>query len=210
MAGEGQLAREVRARLEIESAHAGSGEPLSLVEGRVVDGHGVEGHSVEGHSAQVEEKKVSGMPKRSEDGGFAAKLEERSYGKTKRQHIKEFGCLFGIICAAIAGYKFYTGDIQPGLIALAVTTFFIGTGYLAPLVLYPLWAGWMAFAHFLGIIMSFVFVSVTWFVIAVPLAILLKVIGKKVMDLSFDRSVESYWEDREEKYHDFKLLERQF
>ena len=93
---------------------------------------------------------------------------------------------------------------------VAATVLLLVLSYLFPIVVYPFWSAWMTFAHYLGIVMSFVFVTVTWVIMAVPLAILLRMIGKKVMDLSYGEDVDTYWEEREQKLHSFKLLERQF
>lgn len=137
-------------------------------------------------------------------------LDQRYFGKSKRDHVKEFACLFGAIFSGIGAYLAYHGHLDFTLGYIAATLVIATLGYKAPIILYPVWSAWMAFAHGLGIAMSFVFVVVTWVIMAVPLAYILRVIGKDVMDLSFDRSVESYWEDREDRLHNFKLLERQF
>ncbi|NBW40799.1 hypothetical protein EBR25_07320 [bacterium] len=140
----------------------------------------------------------------------ASPLDVKYYGKPKRQHVKEFGCLFGAIFASIAAYQLSVERVETALSLLLATIVIVSLGSYAPKVLYPLWSGWMAFANALGMVMSLLFVALTWCLMAVPLGILLRLIGKKVMDLSFDRSVPTYWEVRKESCHDFQLLERQF
>lgn len=138
-------------------------------------------------------------------------LDKKSFGKTIRVHIREFGCTFGIIFLLIAGYQGLTG----GSLATSGALVFSGLTivllcYQVPLLMLPVWRSWMAFATFLGHIMTTVLLSIVWTIVLIPMAFLLRMIGKRVMDLTFDPSVESYWEDRAEKLHDFKLLERQF
>ncbi len=137
-------------------------------------------------------------------------LDVKYYGRPKRQHVKEFGSLFGAICAGVAAYQLSQGRWDVAQSLVVATMIIVSLGAYAPKVLYPVWSAWMGFATGLGVVMSSLFVVITWCVMAVPLAMILRLIGKKVMDLSFDRSVPSYWEDRKETCHDFKLLERQF
>ncbi|MCB0320446.1 MAG: hypothetical protein KDD60_05920 [Bdellovibrionales bacterium] len=137
-------------------------------------------------------------------------LDALYFGKPKRRHIEEFGCIFAILFCIIAGVRAYNGSVDRALPMVVAAGGLVGLSYAVPIVVYPFWSAWMTFAHYLGIVMSFVFVLVTWTVIATPLALILRVIGKEVMDLSYRADVETYWEDRPQKLHDFRLLERQF
>lgn len=148
-------------------------------------------------------------PKKQQEASVSP-LDVKYYGRPKRQHVKEFGCLFGAICAGVAAYQLALGRWEVAQSLIVATMIVVSLGAYAPKVLYPFWSAWMGLATGLGVVMSYVFVGITWCVMAVPLALILRLIGKKVMDLSFDRSVPSYWEERKETYHDFKLLERQF
>ncbi len=177
MAGEGQLARDVRAGLENEEKVTVA---VSLVKPT--------------------------MATQKQDV-----LDELYFGRPKRVHVKEFACLISAILLAIGAYQIYHhswNTLAASCVGISVAL--LVSGYLAPRALLPVWSGWMAFATKLGHVMTFLIVSILWFLVAIPIGLLLKVIGKKVMDLSYDPSVESYWEERAEKYHDFKLLERQF
>lgn len=126
-------------------------------------------------------------------------LEQLYFGKTKRRHIQEFGCVFGIIFCLIGIYSLLYGEGNTPIYMIIATVCLLALSYGFPLVVYPFWSAWMTFAHYLGIVMSFLFVSVTWVVMAIPLAFLLRIIGKEVMDLRYDPSLETYWEDREER-----------
>jgi hypothetical protein len=147
---------------------------------------------------------------KKQQGTSLSPLDVKYYGRAKREHVKEFGCLFGAICSGIAAYQLSLGRWDMAQSLVVATMIMVSLGAYAPKVLYPLWSAWMGLATGLGVVMSFLFVGITWCLMAVPLALILRLIGKKVMDLSFDRSVLTYWEDRKETYHDFKLLERQF
>lgn len=138
-------------------------------------------------------------------------LEELSFNKPVRQHVKEFGALFGIIGYVVASILIYKyGFSLTAGVWVAAGTIFAALGYAAPAVLYPVWKGWMTLAHYLGIFMTSVILTIAWTIVLVPIAMLLRLIGKKVMDTSYGAPVDTYWEERDEKCHDFQLLKRQF
>jgi hypothetical protein len=44
----------------------------------------------------------------------------------------------------------------------------------------------------------------------IPVGVLFKLIGKKTIDSTYNKKATTYWEKRDKKHSDFKLLERQF
>ena len=90
------------------------------------------------------------------------------------------------------------------------SVFLYAVGRWAPAVLYPVWNGWMKFAHYLSIVMTTFILMVAWAIALIPIAILLKIMRIKVMNMTFRQPVDTYWENREDRHNDFKLLERQF
>lgn len=169
MAGHGELATEVRARLEV-------------IERRVV---------------------MQKVP---------AKLDEIWFGRPKRQHVLEFGALFGVIFNLIAGYLLLVKNapLDTPLALCICSVVLYSLSRLAPSILLPVWSGWMTFAHYLGLVMTTVILSAAWVIAFLPISLCLRVLRIKVMDVTFHQPVETYWENRDSKYDDFKLLERQF
>lgn len=138
-------------------------------------------------------------------------LDVESFGKTARQHVREFACIMATILCIIAGAKLWrhTGSMTP-YYCIAGAVAFMFFGYVTPKLLHPVWKGWMKFAVALGMVMSTILVSIAWFLMFVPMGIVFKIIGKRVMDLRYKAPVDTYWEVRDTKLNDFKLLERQF
>lgn len=138
-------------------------------------------------------------------------LEAREFGKSLRRHVEEFGALFGAIFLAVAGWAIYrhkSSELALLLIALGVV--FPALGYCLPRALLPLRNAWMKLAHMLGMVVTFAILGLTWAGVVLPMAGLLKVFGKQVMDLRFGAPVDSYWETRKPGSDDFQLLRRQF
>ena len=156
------------------------------------------------------ERTVSVVPQRTERTPKDP-LDEVWVGKSVRQHVKEFGAVFGTIFFAICAVKLYRGaSIESGSVWFGLGAVTAALGYLAPNVLRPLWRGWMKLAHYLSIVMTFVILGVCWTIGFIPMAYLVRILGIKAMDLSYRSGAESYWEKRDIKFDDFKRLEQQY
>ncbi|HMO02424.1 MAG TPA: SxtJ family membrane protein [Oligoflexia bacterium] len=140
------------------------------------------------------------------------RLDERYFGKSKRQHVREFGAVIGLICLIIAGYFAYRGA------TLAKVVFYGGGGVVfywlsiaAPSLIYYLWAGWMKMATLLGFVMTTLILSLSWFVVFVPMALLARLMKYKGVDSTFGSSTTTtYWDVKDPKLNDFSLLKRQY
>ena len=137
-------------------------------------------------------------------------LAELWLNKTIRQHVREFGAVVGLVLAVFAGFSAYRGALNSvaWLSAIALTLVFLTRVF--PTVVVPVWRVWMALAEKLGLVMTTIILSVGWFAAIIPMALGLRLFRIKVMNTTFRQPVKSYWEDRDPKYDDFKLLERQF
>ena len=153
---------------------------------------------------------VNGIPKQMEESPLDY-LDELWFRKPIRKHLSEFAVVFALIFTLIGGFVVYNnGLVIRSIYWFGGSLFLLFLGFYFPHALHPFWKGWMKFAHVLNKFVTGIILSFMWIVVLVPIAFLLKIIGKKVMDLSYDPSVETYWEEREAKLHDFKLIERQF
>lgn len=143
-------------------------------------------------------------------------MEQVQYGKTVRQHVREFGALIALVFIILSAVKVYhTGvaSLTEGALIHKLTfasfVFAILCSIAPRIMVYP-WRAWMALGHGLGFVMSYVMVSMAWVLMFVPMGLFLKLLGKRTVDTSFKSSAASYWEVRTEKSNNFKLLERQF
>lgn len=139
-------------------------------------------------------------------------LDELSYGKPVRQHVREFGAVMGLLACVIAYFqiaKHHVSLMVGGSILLAGVLVYC-IGLFAPQILKPTWQAWMKFAHYLGLVMTTVLLTAMWVAVVIPIGVAVKVLGIKIMDMRFRAPVNSYWEDRAAGMDDFKLLERQW
>ncbi len=140
-------------------------------------------------------------------------LDECFHGKSKREHVKDFGALIGVILFSIAIYYLYRYDTQYLLTVSILVVVGVGlstTGYRAPRLLFPLWRAWMFFAKQLERITVVPIMFVMWLVGMLPTALVVKIFSIKTMDLSYDSQAKTYWQDRSDEDNRFSLLKRQF
>jgi hypothetical protein len=138
-------------------------------------------------------------------------LDQVSFGKTARRHVREFGSLFAIISVGIAAWQIYRGKPASSYsIWLSVGVLFAALGWFAPRMLFPVWRAWMKFAHYLSIVMTTVLLVLTWCLGFLPMAFFLRLCGIRRIDMKYADGRESYWENRDPKYDDFKRLELQY
>lgn len=138
-------------------------------------------------------------------------LGELYFGKAIRQHVIEFCSIISTVLLVIALVKLYRQPLLGTPIVLAVIAVILaGVGYKAPGLVRPLWRWWMNLAEKIGAVMSLVILTLAWFIALIPIALMVRFTRSRVMDLTFEQSVTTYWQDRDGKLDDFKLLERQF
>lgn len=140
-------------------------------------------------------------------------LSEISFNKPIRVHVREFGAIMGCACLVVAGIKAWAHgreSIVGICIAFAIGALFVALGYGAPRILHPVWKLWMKLAHVLSIVTTAIVLGAAWTLAFLPMALLLRILKIKVMDLTYKSGAASYWEPRDPKYDDFKRMERQF
>jgi hypothetical protein len=138
-------------------------------------------------------------------------LDELSFGKPVRRHVRDFGVLFALIFFGIAAWQVYKGRTMSSYgVWVALGAVFAALGLLAPRVLLPVWRAWMKFAHYLSIVMTSVLLVLTWCLAFLPMSFVLKLVGIRRINVSYRDGSPTYWEKRDPKYDDFKRLELQY
>lgn len=70
---------------------------------------------------------------------------------------------------------------------------FLVLGLVAPRALRPIERVWMAFAHVLGIVMTTIILTLTFYLVMTPIGLLLRAMGKDLLGRSPDPEAASYW-----------------
>ena len=136
-------------------------------------------------------------------------FEEIKNIKKGKKEVRSFGITIGIILLVVAGFLFYKEkDSFQSFIFIAGS--FISLGFLIPIVLKPIYLAWMIFAVILGWFMTRIILSLLFFLVITPTSILIKMMGKDLLELKKQEVQGSYWNVRDSGKEQNQNYEKQF
>ncbi len=110
--------------------------------------------------------------------------------------LREFGEVMALAFSILSVLLFYRGKPLAPYFALVSSTFlFFGLFY--PRLLAPLEKAWMAFSEKLSIVMTFLILLLTFFLVITPLAIFLRLVRKDLLQMRLQPAGDSYWNNVE-------------
>lgn len=122
-----------------------------------------------------------------------------------KKQVRHFGFLFGVL------FVFIFGIFIPWLASSVVLpkwpwfvgTFFILLTILAPMLLKPFFHLWMKFGLVMGFINTRIILFILFYLLIMPMGVLMRLLGKDPMNRKFDKQVVSYRikSDAHEKNH---------
>jgi len=113
---------------------------------------------------------------------------------TSSKEIRKFGLVIAIALGVIGSFvyvKFGNFNVVGWLWGIGLL--FLILGFILPSVLRPVYRIWMLLAYFIGGIVSRVILTVLFYVVLTPTALVLRLFGKDVLDQRFEKDRESYW-----------------
>jgi hypothetical protein len=105
---------------------------------------------------------------------------------------KNFGIIFGVVFLLIGIYPLLRGDTIL-LWAVGVAFVFLVLAYLQPQVLSVPNKLWFKLGIILGAIVAPIIMLLVYFTIVVPIGLLMKLIGKDLLQQKLDGEMKSYW-----------------
>ncbi len=108
-----------------------------------------------------------------------------------------FGLVFFCFFLIVAAWPLVSGE-TPRLWALAVALIFVVLALVRPAVLTPLNKIWFQFGLLLGKIVTPVVMSLVFFLTVLPTGVIMRLLGKDLLNRKIDRSAPSYWVKRED------------
>ncbi len=105
---------------------------------------------------------------------------------------KKFGIALGIILSIIATILLIKKK-SLFIYFYGAGLFFIVAALAVPIVVKPVFILFLYIAHVLGWVMTRLILSVLFYLVITPIGLILKLFGKKFLDMKFSREKESYW-----------------
>jgi len=129
--------------------------------------------------------------------------------KTDRLSLRKFGITMGIAFLAIT-FLILIRHKHSVLPTAVLSAGFFVLGFISPNLLKPIYIFWMGIAFVLGWINTRIILAVIFYLIFVPTGLIMKLLGKDLLDTKIDKNKDSYWKTREKKKLELSDYERQF
>ncbi|HMO18243.1 MAG TPA: SxtJ family membrane protein [Oligoflexia bacterium] len=121
------------------------------------------------------------------------------------QELKSFGFVMALVLLCISGLFLWKG-IKAGvlfsqtfLILFVIASLFLLLAIFCPGLLRPIERYWLIFGEFMGSIMTRVILSLFFFLLLAPFAMILRLFGKKFLDVKIDPQATTYWKPVDQK-----------
>ncbi|MFC1823764.1 hypothetical protein ACFL9T_13720 [Thermodesulfobacteriota bacterium] len=116
---------------------------------------------------------------------------------TEKKDIRKFGAIafffFGVIC--VIGFWRQKVIITYVFGTLSV----LGIGFmLLPKNLKPVYVAWMKIAHIIGLVITTLTLTLAYYLVITPSALIKRIFGGRPIPLSPDKKCSTYWVDRTE------------
>ena len=123
--------------------------------------------------------------------------------KNKKVNNLSFGILFFIVFLILGFYPMYKGD-NPNIYFLVLSLPFIILGLLNSKILTPFNMGWIKLGEFLGLIIAPIVMAIVYFIVLTPVSLIVRVFGKDILNMKFNKKLESYWINRKKNLGSMK------
>lgn len=104
---------------------------------------------------------------------------------------KNFGYTIGVFFLILFIYFFSQNQIYSSLIICSF--FFLFFGFLNSKILTPFNIIWIKFGEILGVIVGPIVMFMIYFFIAYPTNIVMKILGKDILNLKLNKKRDTYW-----------------
>ena len=123
--------------------------------------------------------------------------------KVKISSNRSFGLVFFILFLGIALWPLiYDGSIRTWSVIIA--TIFLFLGILNSKLLNPLNKLWFKLGIVLGSIIAPLVMGAIFFIVVTPIGLFMRIVGKDLLRVKFDKKVRSYWIKRDKNVSTMK------
>ena len=120
---------------------------------------------------------------------------------------RSFGIIVGCILSGYSVYCYF--HLNTFIIWLmALGTLIVLTALIIPGILYPFRVGMETIGHWMGIINTYILLTLIYFFLFTPLNLIFRITGKDTLKLKWNKQVDSYW--MEKSIQNESLMKNQF
>ena len=116
---------------------------------------------------------------------------------------RSFGLLFFIVFLGIGLWPLKSGQ-EINIYLIMISLFFLTLGLINSKILSPLNMAWIKFGEILGIVIAPIIMALVYFVVLTPISLIVRALGKDLLNLKFDENKETYWIKRNKTLNSMK------
>ena len=105
---------------------------------------------------------------------------------------RSFGLLFFFVFIGLGLWPITKGE-NLNIYLVLISMFFLFFGILNSKILTPFNNIWMKFGEVLGIVIAPIVIAVVYFIILTPISLIVRLSGKDLLGLKFNKSKSTYW-----------------
>lgn len=132
--------------------------------------------------------------------------EQRKELKQSNKSLRNFGFLFAVVFLIFSSFSIYKNHTAWHYLLPIVIVFFL-VALLMPKILWEFYKIWMTLSFVLGYFVSRLILSIIYFLVFTPMALILKLIGKDLLHIK-PQNVDSYWVQKDKSIYDKSKYER--
>ena len=111
---------------------------------------------------------------------------------------RSFGLLFFIVFIVVGLWPVIKGEAA-NIYLILISLFFLILGLINSKILSPFNKAWIKFGEILGSIIAPIIMALVFFVFLTPISFLVRVFGKDLLGIKFNKKKTSYWINRNKK-----------
>ena len=111
---------------------------------------------------------------------------------------RSFGLLFFIVFIVVGLWPTIKGE-EANIYLILISLFFLILGLINSKILSPFNKAWIKFGEILGSVIAPIIMALVFFVFLTPISFLVRVFGKDLLGIKFNKKKTSYWINRNKK-----------
>ena len=111
---------------------------------------------------------------------------------------RSFGLIFFIVFIVVGLWPVIKGEAA-NIYLILISLFFLILGLINSKILSPFNKAWIKFGEILGSVIAPIIMALVFFVFLTPISFLVRVFGKDLLGIKFNKKKTSYWINRNKK-----------
>ena len=124
--------------------------------------------------------------------------------------VRSFSIALAVLLSGFGALSFYKGHPETATVLWSIAGGVLLLGLPVPKLIMPVYIGWMHIAHAIGWFNTRLLLTILFYLILTPIALVMKVLMKDQLDRKFDGQAETYWKPHRKRENPTASYERQF